>query len=206
MTGFEVCGSAGKTISGALRWEVRRGRLQRLRRGYFGPAALPRTTEQRIHRRALALRAEAAVNTGRTDDRFWDRFSAYLLGLRAGTSPAPSPSARTRRRAAAQCGAWPAGPIGRPQRTRLSQLPRRGADEGVVGAVAAERQASSVRPSGRCGQEKPSRSPRFVWNFQMSRHRCCWCATAFQVPVTLGVASRRLADATPALPALTFAT
>jgi len=76
--GFEVRGSAGKTISDALRWEVGRGRLRRLRRGYFGSAALPRTTEQRIHRRALALRAEAAVNTGRTDDWFWDRFSAYL--------------------------------------------------------------------------------------------------------------------------------
>lgn len=34
----------------------------------------------------------------------------------------------------------------------------------------------------------------------------CRCATAFQVPVTLGVGSRRIADTTPGLSALTSAT
>jgi hypothetical protein len=76
--GFETNGRASKTVSDALRWEVGRGRLLRLRRGYFGPAFMPPSTEQRIHQRAMQLRAEAAVLTGHTDERFWDKLSAYL--------------------------------------------------------------------------------------------------------------------------------
>ena len=76
--GFTVSGDASKTISDALRWEVRRGRLRRLRRGCYGPAEMPRTTAQRIYRRAMTLRAEADVAMGRTDERFWHTLGGYL--------------------------------------------------------------------------------------------------------------------------------
>ncbi|PRC61020.1 hypothetical protein C6A85_13545, partial [Mycobacterium sp. ITM-2017-0098] len=61
----------------ALRCEVRHGRVRRLRRGRYGPAAMPRSTEHRIHTRAMALRAKAYLVTDRDDARFWDRFAAY---------------------------------------------------------------------------------------------------------------------------------
>lgn len=76
--GFTVSGYPAKSIADALRWEVRRGRLRRLRRGLYCPAEMPRTTEQRIHRRALELRAEAGVRMGRDDEWFWDHLGAYL--------------------------------------------------------------------------------------------------------------------------------
>lgn len=76
--GFTVRGYPAKTVADALRWEVRRGRLQRHRRGCYGPADMPRSTEQRIYYRALKLRAEAAVITGRNDEWFWDKLSTHL--------------------------------------------------------------------------------------------------------------------------------
>jgi hypothetical protein len=57
--GFEVDGPAGKSVSDALRWERRRGRVRRLARGVYGPGRMPCGTEHRIHRRVLALRDEA---------------------------------------------------------------------------------------------------------------------------------------------------
>jgi hypothetical protein len=57
--GFDVDRPAGKSVSDALRWERRRGRVRRLARGVHGPGDMPRGTEHRIHRRVLALRAEA---------------------------------------------------------------------------------------------------------------------------------------------------
>jgi hypothetical protein len=57
--GFEVDRPAGKSVSDALRWERRRGRVRRLGRGVYGPGDMPRGTEHRIHRRVLALRADA---------------------------------------------------------------------------------------------------------------------------------------------------
>jgi hypothetical protein len=57
--GFQVDGPAGKSVSDALRWERRRGRVRRLARGVYGPGEMPRGTEHRIHRRVLVLRAEA---------------------------------------------------------------------------------------------------------------------------------------------------
>jgi hypothetical protein len=57
--GFEVDSPAGKSVSDALRWERRRGRVRRLARGVYGPGQMPRGTEHRIHRRVLTLRAEA---------------------------------------------------------------------------------------------------------------------------------------------------
>ncbi|MDG4667416.1 hypothetical protein [Mycobacterium sp. 236(2023)] len=76
--GFEIAGRPSKSISDALRWEVRRGRLRHLRRGRYGPADMPRSTEQRIHTRAMTLRARAGLAMGRDGDHFWDRLAAYL--------------------------------------------------------------------------------------------------------------------------------
>jgi hypothetical protein len=58
--GFDVARPAPKSVSDALRWERRRGRVRRLGRGLYGPGQMPRGTEHRIHYRVLALRAEAA--------------------------------------------------------------------------------------------------------------------------------------------------
>ena len=57
--GFDVASPGSKTLSDALRWEVRRGRLRRLRRGRYGPGHMPRGTEHRIQTRAMALREKA---------------------------------------------------------------------------------------------------------------------------------------------------
>ena len=57
--GFSVASPAPKSVSDALRWERRRGRVRCLARGLYGPGQVPRGTEHRIHRRLLALRAEA---------------------------------------------------------------------------------------------------------------------------------------------------
>ncbi|MCV7382366.1 hypothetical protein [Mycolicibacter longobardus] len=57
--GFAVVGRASKAISDALRWECRYGRVYRRRRGLYGPASMPRSTEYRIHQRVMTLRARA---------------------------------------------------------------------------------------------------------------------------------------------------
>jgi len=75
--GFSIPGRASKTVSDALRWEMRRGRVRRLRRGVYGPGEMPRSTGQYIHQRAAALRDEADRGTGRDDDAFWDAMSGY---------------------------------------------------------------------------------------------------------------------------------
>jgi hypothetical protein len=57
--GFETRGRPSKAISDALRWELRKGRVGRGRRGRYGPGWMPRSTAHRIDRRVLALRREA---------------------------------------------------------------------------------------------------------------------------------------------------
>jgi hypothetical protein len=66
--GFSIPGRASKTVSDALPWEMRRGRI---RRGVYGPGQMPRSTHQYIHKRAAALRDEADQSMGRDDDAFW---------------------------------------------------------------------------------------------------------------------------------------
>jgi hypothetical protein len=61
---FAVAGMPSKSISDALRWEVAHGRVRRLRRGLYGPGVMPRSTEDRVRKRVLALRAEADVLAG----------------------------------------------------------------------------------------------------------------------------------------------
>lgn len=58
--GFAVQGRPSKAISDALRWEREHGRVFRAGRGRYRPASMPRSTEYRIHRRVMALRAQAA--------------------------------------------------------------------------------------------------------------------------------------------------
>ena len=57
--GFAADEPANKSVSDALRWERRRGRVRRVGWGVYGPGEMPRGTEHRIRRRELALRAEA---------------------------------------------------------------------------------------------------------------------------------------------------
>ena len=69
--GFQVDSPAGKSVSDALRWERRRGRVRRIARGVYGPGEMPRGTEHRIHRRVLALRADAnRSEAGKSDVDF----------------------------------------------------------------------------------------------------------------------------------------
>ena len=72
--GFSLAGRASKAVSDALRWEVRRDRVRRLRRGLYGPGEMPRSTEQHINNRVVALREEAAAR--RRDDVFWESLPA----------------------------------------------------------------------------------------------------------------------------------
>ena len=69
--GFDVARPAPKTMSDALRWERGLGRVRRLKRALYGPGEMPRGTEHRIHRRVLALRAEAeSLRGGQNTIRF----------------------------------------------------------------------------------------------------------------------------------------
>ncbi|KUI22797.1 hypothetical protein AU193_10970 [Mycobacterium sp. GA-1285] len=74
---FDVAGRPSKAVSDALRTEIRRGRVRRLRRAYYGPGSMPRSTEQYIHKRVMALREEAAAHaTDGEADSFWNRLFA----------------------------------------------------------------------------------------------------------------------------------
>jgi hypothetical protein len=53
--GYTVWGRASKVVSDALRWEIRNGRVQRLRRGVYGINEMPRSTRHRIRARARDL-------------------------------------------------------------------------------------------------------------------------------------------------------
>jgi hypothetical protein len=74
--GFGVVGRASKAVSDALRWEVKRDRVRRLRRGLYGPGAMPRSTEQHINNRVMALREESAAMRASDGDAFWDALGA----------------------------------------------------------------------------------------------------------------------------------
>ena len=57
--GFAVEGRPSKTVSDALRWERRRGRVERRGRGRYIAGDVARSTEYRIIRRVEALRDQA---------------------------------------------------------------------------------------------------------------------------------------------------
>ena len=54
--GFVFSGRTSKVVSDALRWEVRRGRVERLERGVYRWVGAPRSTRSRIERRVRAVR------------------------------------------------------------------------------------------------------------------------------------------------------
>ena len=63
--GYDVAGDrAGKTVSDALRWEVRRGRVVQPTRGRYAAGLMQRSTEYSMRRRVGALRTEAARPDG----------------------------------------------------------------------------------------------------------------------------------------------
>jgi hypothetical protein len=69
--GFGIPGHAAKVVSDALRWEMRKDRVRRLRRGLYCPGQMPRSTEYYIHKRYLALRDEAAALNAASSQAFW---------------------------------------------------------------------------------------------------------------------------------------
>jgi hypothetical protein len=69
---FAIPEPRSKAVSDALRWEIAHGRVRRLRRGLYGPGEIPRSTEDRICKRVLALRKEADLLGGRDWNAWWD--------------------------------------------------------------------------------------------------------------------------------------
>lgn len=61
--GLSVHGRPSKEISDALRWEVRRGRVNRVGRGRYAPGRIPRGTAHRIRTRVEAMRARQLTST-----------------------------------------------------------------------------------------------------------------------------------------------
>ncbi len=61
--GFAVDGRASKTVSDALRWEVRRGRVTRVGRGRYTQGVMPRSTEWWIRTHANARRRAVVAPT-----------------------------------------------------------------------------------------------------------------------------------------------
>ena len=59
---------AGKAVSDALRWEVRRGRVRQIQRGLYAAGLLPRSTayglRKRVENMELSLVATSAARSG----------------------------------------------------------------------------------------------------------------------------------------------
>ncbi len=90
--GFAVDGRASKTVSDALRWERRRGRVQRRGRGLYSAGEMPRSTEHRIIRRVMAMRSE----TGAQPPEAANSFSRSKAGNGIDCPESPKVSARIR--------------------------------------------------------------------------------------------------------------
>jgi hypothetical protein len=74
-TGYQVTGRPSKTISDALRWEIARGRVVRLRRGVYRYGRAPRTTARRVQ-------------------LFAKRCDAWIVAVMRGEVPPPTPPTR----------------------------------------------------------------------------------------------------------------
>jgi hypothetical protein len=61
--GFVIVGRPSKTVSDALRWEVRRGRVVRRGRGIYAAGVVPRETKSRMIRRVSHLRYQVVART-----------------------------------------------------------------------------------------------------------------------------------------------
>ncbi len=82
--GYTLWGRASKVVSDALRWEIRNGRIRRLRRGVYTIDAIPTSTRHRILTRSRTLFHAPHIVATRRDlthtrrheltpppDRFW---------------------------------------------------------------------------------------------------------------------------------------
>ncbi len=81
--GYTVWGRASKVISDALRWEVRNGRVVRIRRGVYRVGKIPRSTRHRILTRVrhlffaphvVASRRDTSATGARTPHKSADRY------------------------------------------------------------------------------------------------------------------------------------
>ena len=101
--GFAVDGRASKVISDALRWEVRRRRVQRLTRGVYRAGRLAKVTLHRMRRRVEAARLRPP---GRPEPRFVRPIVAEtrnprthpILALGSAAENGPDRASRVRRR------------------------------------------------------------------------------------------------------------
>jgi hypothetical protein len=59
--GFELHGRASKTVSDALRWEVRRGRVVRRGRGVYAAGVIARSTRGRMRTWVAHFRAQVVA-------------------------------------------------------------------------------------------------------------------------------------------------
>ncbi len=59
--GFAVGPNPHKVVADALRWEVRRGRARRVRRGVYATGRLPRSSESKMRSALRRLRIEMAA-------------------------------------------------------------------------------------------------------------------------------------------------
>jgi hypothetical protein len=55
-SGFELAGRPGKAVADALRWEVRRGRARKVKRGLYAAGAVAKVTKHRMRRRVAETR------------------------------------------------------------------------------------------------------------------------------------------------------
>ena len=108
--GFGVEGRPSKTVSDALRWERRRGRVRRLDRGLYRAGGMPRSTEYRIIWRVVALREEAA----RDALSLRGGQKCYASGAPPVAQPGAPPVAPPVAQPVAQPGAQPGAPAGAP--------------------------------------------------------------------------------------------
>ena len=60
-SGFELEGRASKAVSDALRWEVGRGRVVRVRRGIYAAGRVAKVTRHRMRARVAATRRRATA-------------------------------------------------------------------------------------------------------------------------------------------------
>ena len=60
--GFTCVEPSSKSVSDALRWEIGRGRVVRVRRGVYVVGSMPKQTRSRITRRVSDLRLAASAD------------------------------------------------------------------------------------------------------------------------------------------------
>jgi hypothetical protein len=62
--GFSLGGRPSKTVSDALRWEIRRGRVVRVGRGRYATGSIPRSTRSWIRARVAMMQRQSAADQG----------------------------------------------------------------------------------------------------------------------------------------------